>query len=126
MTVFKYFIRISLKYKWSIISYIAIFFILTIINGSNPSQGPTSFTDTKLNISIIDHSNTTLSQGLKDYLAESNNIVEPPIDEEDGKELIFLEIADAIIVIPEDFEEKVINKEKAIEVYRDDRKIEFF
>ena len=37
-----------------------------------------------------------------------------------------MEIADAIIVIPEDFEERVVNKEKAVEVYRDERKIESF
>ena len=126
MTVFKYFIRISLKYKWSILAYVVIFFMLTIINGSSPAQGPASFTDTKLNISIIDHSNSSLSKSLKGYLVERNNIVYPPKDQEDGKELIFLEIADAIIVIPEDFEERVLNKEKAIEVYRDERKIESF
>ncbi len=126
MTVFKYFIRISLKYKWSILAYVVIFFMLTIINGSNPAQGPASFTDIKLNISIIDQSNSSLSKSLKGYLVERNNIVYPPKDEVDGKELIFLEIADAIIVIPEDFEERVVNKEKAVEVYRDERKIGSF
>ena len=35
-----------------------------------------------------------------------------------------MEVADAVIVIPKDFDEKVINKEKSIEIYKDDRKVE--
>lgn len=126
MTVYKYFLRISLKYKWAMIAYVTLFFVLSIINSTSRPQSPSSFKETKLDISIIDNSNSNLSRSLIDYLAAKNNIVDPPKDLEDGKELIFLEIADAVIIIPEDFEEKVINKEKAIEVYRDDRKIESY
>lgn len=126
MTVFKYFLRISLKYKWAMAIYVSIFFMLVLINISSLSQGSTLFKETKLDVSIIDYSNSKLSQSLVNYLADKNNIIEPPKDEEDGKELIFLEIADAVIIIPEDFEEKVINKEKAIEIYKDDRKMESY
>ena len=45
-------------------------------------------------------------------------------DEEYIKEQIFLEVADAVIIIPEDFDEKVINKENSIQMYNDDRKVE--
>ncbi len=31
-----------------------------------------------------------------------------------------------MIIIPEDFEEKVIQKKKSIELYRDDRKVESY
>lgn len=126
MTVYKYFLRISLKYKWAMIAYVTLFFVLSIINSTSRPQSPSSFKETKLDISIIDNSNSNLSRSLIDYLAAKNNIVDPPKDLEDGRELVFLGAADAIIVIPEDFEEKVINKEKAIEVYRDDRKIESY
>lgn len=124
MIVYKYFIKIALRNKWAILSYTIVFFILSIINGSNSTGKETSFIETKLNIGIIDNNNSQLSNSLKDYLREKNHIVDVVQDEESIKEQIFLEVADAIIVIPKDFEENVINKEKAVEVYRDHRKIE--
>ena len=124
MTVYKYFIKIALRNKWAILSYTIVFFVLSIINGSNPTRGETSFVEAKLDIGIIDNSNSQLSNSLKDYLGDKNHIVDVGQDEESIKEQIFLEAADAIIVIPKDFDEKVINKGKSVEVYRDDRKVE--
>lgn len=124
MTVYKYFIKIALRNKWAILSYTIVFFVLSIINGSNPTRGETSFVEAKLDIGIIDNSNSQLSNSLKDYLGDKNHIVDVGQDEESIKEQIFLEAADAIIVIPKDFDEKVINKGKSVEVYRDHRKIE--
>ncbi|WP_025642250.1 ABC transporter permease [Schnuerera ultunensis] len=124
MTVYKYFIKIALRNKWAILSYTIVFFVLSIINGSSPTRGETSFVEAKLDIGIIDNSNSQLSNSLKDYLRDKNHIVDVGQDEESIKEQIFLEAADAIIVIPKDFDEKVINKEKSVEVYRDDRKVE--
>ena len=45
-------------------------------------------------------------------------------DEEYIKEQIFLQIVDGVIIIPKDFDHRVVNKEKAIYLYKDDRKIE--
>ncbi|MBW4828270.1 MAG: ABC transporter permease [Clostridiaceae bacterium] len=124
MTVFKYFIKIALRNKGVILSYTIIFFILSILNGSNPVQNKNDFIETRLNIGIIDNCNSELSNGLRDYLGKRNNIIDTMSDEEYIKEQIFLEIADAVIIIPEDFDEKVINKENSIKIYNDDRKIE--
>ncbi|QAT61902.1 ABC transporter permease [Acidilutibacter cellobiosedens] len=124
MTVYKYFIKIALRNKWAILSYTIIFFIIAALNGSSTSQREANFVETKLNVGIIDNSKSELSGELKKYLIKKNNIVEVGSDESSIKEEIFLGIADAVIVIPEDFEERVINKEKAVEVYRDDRKME--
>lgn len=124
MTVYKYFIKIALKNKGAILTYTIIFFVLTILSGIGVSQKDAKFTGTRLNIGIIDNSDSELSNGLKNYLEEKNEIVETIDDEEYIKEQIFLEMADAIVIIPEDFHEKVINKEKSVEIYKDDRKIE--
>ncbi len=124
MTVYKYFIKIALKNKVIIFSYILLFLILAIINGSNTTQGEATFMETKLNIGIIDNSNSELSKSLIEYLEKKNNIVDTMNDEEYIKEQIFLEIIDAAVIIPKDFDHKVINKEKPIELYNDDRKIE--
>ncbi|MBU5436627.1 ABC transporter permease [Tissierella sp. MSJ-40] len=126
MTVYKYFIKIALKNKGVILSYTIIFFILSIINGSTNAQRETSFMETKLDIGIVDNSGSELSKSLIEYLGKKNNIIDTISDEKYIKEQIFLEIVDAVIIIPKDFEEKVINKERAIELYNDDRKIESY
>jgi ABC-2 type transport system permease protein len=123
MTVYKYFIKIALKNKGVILSYTIIFFILSILNGGGNAQRETSFMETKFNIGIVDNSNSELSKSLVDYLGKKNNIIDTISDEKYIKEQIFLEIVDAVIVIPEDFEERVINKEKTIELFRDDRNV---
>lgn len=124
MTVYKYFIKIALKNKWTILGYTIIFFSMSLISGSGATEREPKFMETRLNIGIIDNSNSELSTGLKAYLEGKHNIVDTIDDEDYIKEQIFLERADAIIIIPEDFQEKVINKEKSIKIYNDDRKIE--
>lgn len=126
MTVYKYFIRIALKNKGVIISYMIIFFLLSIINGTNRTTQESNFIESRMNVGIIDNSNGELSKGLRSFIEAKNNIVEIIQDEDYIKEEIFLETVDAVIIIPEDFEEKVIQKEKSIELYRDDRKVESY
>ena len=124
MTVYKYFIKIALKNKWTILGYTIIFFSMSLISGSGATEREPKFMETRLNIGIIDNSNSELSTGLKAYLEGKHNIVDTIDDEDYIKEQIFLERAEAIIIIPEDFQEKVVNKEKSIEIYNDERKIE--
>ena len=124
MTVYKYFIKIALKNKWTILGYTIIFFSMSLISGSGATEREPKFMENRLNIGIIDNSNSELSTGLKDYLEGKHNIVDTIDDEDYIKEQIFLERADAIIIIPEDLEQKAINKEKSIEIYNDERKIE--
>lgn len=126
MTVYKYFIRIALKNKGVIFSYMLIFFLLSIINGTNRTTQESNFIESRMNVGIIDNSNGELSKGLRSFIEAKNNIVEIIQDEDYIKEEIFLETVDAVIIIPEDFEEKVIQKKKSIELYRDDRKVESY
>ena len=65
MTVYRYFIKIALRNKWTIIAYTIIFFILSIINSSNSTQGEASFIETKLDIGIVDNIKSQLYNGLK-------------------------------------------------------------
>ena len=124
MTVYKYFIKIALKNKGAILTYTIIFFIMSILSGASVTQREDDFMETRLNVGIIDNSSSELSNGLKKYLEGKNNIIDTIDDVDYIKEQIFLEMADAIIIIPEDFQEKVINKEDSIEIYNDERKIE--
>ncbi|WIV12965.1 ABC transporter permease [Proteiniborus sp. MB09-C3] len=123
MTVYKYFIKIALKNKGAILAYTAIFFVLSILNGGGNTQKETSFIETKFNIGIIDNSSSELSESLVNYLEKENNIAHTRSDEKYIREQVFLQVLDAVIVIPEDFEKRVINKENAIEIFKDDRNI---
>lgn len=124
MTVYKHFIKIAFRNKGVILSYTIIFFILSILNGSGNLKKETNFVETRLDIGIIDNCNSELSNSLKDYLGKKNNIFDTMADEEYIKEQIFLEVEDAVVIIPKDFDEKVIKKEISIQVYNDDRKVE--
>ncbi len=121
MTVFKYFIKIALRNKGVILSYTIIFFILSIINGNTNYNKETNFIEKKLDIGIVDNSNSELSRELVRFLEKKNNILPTSPDEKDIREQIFLGIADAVLIIPQDFEEKINSKESAIELYKDDR-----
>ncbi len=98
---------------------------MSLLSSAGASQREAEFIETKLDIGIIDYSNDELSMELKKVFrgGKKNNIVDTKEDLEYIKEQIFLEMADAIIIIPENFQEKVINKENAIEIYNDERKI---
>ncbi len=123
MTVFKYFIKSALRQKWVIIGYTAIFYMLSIINGANTESKEIAFIETSLNIGLVDESNSELSLGLIQYLEQKNTMTKMENDLDYIKDNIFLEVVDAVILIPEDFQTLVENKQEAIEIIRDDRKM---
>lgn len=123
MTVFKYFIKSALRQKWVIIGYAGIFFILSLINGANTESKEIAFMETSLNIGLVDESNSQLSLGLIQYLEGKNTMTKMDNDLDYIKDEIFLEVVDAVILIPEDFQTLVENKQRSIEIIRDDRKM---
>ncbi|NLJ78978.1 MAG: ABC transporter permease [Tissierellia bacterium] len=123
MTVYKYFMKVALKHKFIILGYSTLFLLVAIINGTIAGTEELQFVETDLNIGIIDNMDSELSRGLVGYLEENNNIEDIIEDEGYIREQIFLQALDGAIIIPRDFDEKVINKEEAIELYKDDRRI---
>lgn len=126
MIVFRYFIKIALRHKWMIISYAAIFFILSVLNGTNTEGKEISFEETRLDIGVVDNSNSELSEGLIDYLGQNNNIVKMNDDIDSMKEKIFLEVIEGAIIIPEDFEKRVIDRKESLEIVKDDMRLSSF
>lgn len=124
MTVFRYFIKSALRQKWIIIGYSLIFFTLSIINGSGSGEEKTAFMQTSLDIAVVDNSGSELSRALIDYLDKDNKIVEIKDDLDYINEEIFLYEIDAAIIIPQDFQSKVVKKEKSLEIIADDRRLE--
>ncbi len=123
MTVYKHFLKTALRQKWIILGYTVIFFVLSIINGANTESREMVFMEKSLSIGVVDNSSSELSKSLIGYLEENNSITTIKQDRDYIKEQIFLESIDAVIIIPEDFESKVKNREESIEIIRDDRKM---
>ncbi len=123
MIVYKYFMKIVLKHKGVILAYTMMFLFLSIVNGGGADQPDTQFTQTRLEIAVVDNMNSELSRGLIGYLGENNNIIPIKEDEEYIKEQIFLQILDGVVIIPTDFDEKVKNQKEAIVLYKDERKV---
>lgn len=123
MIVYKYFLKTALRQKWIILGYAAIFFMLSLLNSANTDKKEFVFEESNLNIGIVDNSNSELSRGLIEYLDEKNTIVEMEEDTNLIKEDVFLEVVDAAILIPKDFQTNVVKKEEAIEIIRDERKM---
>lgn len=123
MTVYKYFIKTAIGQKWVILGYTMIFLILSILNGADTQTKEIEFMEIGLNIGIVDKSNSNLSNELIDYLGEDNIVTEIKDDMEYIKEQIFLQVIDAVVLIPEDFQSKVESKEKSIQIIRDEKRM---
>lgn len=124
MIVYKYFIKTAIRQKWIILGYTTMFLILSILNGADTKPREIEFTEKEFNIGIVNKDTSSLSKVLVDYLEEDNNILHMEGNAENIKEQVFLEIVDGVILIPGNFETKVKNKEKSLEILRDERKIE--
>ena len=120
MIIYKYFMRIASKHKFVILGYAAIFLLLSVINSASTKDKDIQFSETKLNIGIIDNMNSELSNGLTKYLDSKHNIIDTKEDEEYIKEQLFIQMVDGVIIIPKDFDERVINKNESIKLYKND------
>lgn len=121
MTVYKYFLKLAYENKNLILMYSLIYFFMTLLFGRGLKMGSDEYMDSKLNIGYINHSDSELVNAFITSLENKNYMEEVDYTEEDIKEKIYLYMHDAVLIIPENFDERVINGEAAVEVFRDER-----
>ncbi|MDO5717620.1 MAG: ABC transporter permease [Tissierellia bacterium] len=114
MTVFKAFLKNMMAMKFAFISYLIIFGIIAFINGGNAGNIQSEFDEVSLNIAVVDHSESELSKSLIDYLKDSNQVEIVDESYEKLKEMTYLAKYDVALIIPDNFEEKVIGKQESI------------
>lgn len=122
MQVFKTFFKISLRFLPSTVIYVIIFGVLSmILPNTVQNNSSQTFTATKLKIAVIDNDNSTLSQGLYDYLNETHTIVDIGADEEKWRDELFFRNVLYILVINEAMEENIESEkyENLITAYED-------
>lgn len=122
MQVFKTFFKISLRFLPSTIVYIIIFGVLSmVLPNTVQSSSAQTFKATKLKIAVIDNDNSTISQGLYDYLDDTHTIVDIGADEETWRDDLFYRNVIYILVINEGLEQNIEsgNYENLITAYED-------
>lgn len=104
MTIFKNYFKIVKKHKFSILLYTIIFLSISIffIN-SNSSNTDTNYSEVKNKVYVEDKSNSQISKALVDYIGKKEKIVSD-LDKENLDDELFYRSIDAIVTIPEDFE----------------------
>ena len=105
MTVFRGFITITRRNLPIAIMYMVIFIAIAIMAQQARSEDETSgFQADSLDITVIDRDQSTLSEGLADYLARYHNLVETPDDPASIQDRMFYRDIQYLVTIPEGFE----------------------
>lgn len=105
MQVFKLYFKIIRACQGSLIVYLVVFLSIAVFTSRfylSPTE--TDFTDAKSKIAIIDRDGgSRLANGLTDFLAKNNTIVELPDDSEKIQDALFFRSVEYIAIIPKGF-----------------------
>lgn len=121
MTAFKYMLKLAFKQKLVILAYFAVFAIMAIANSGSSGEFDMSFSENKAEIKIINKDDSEISSSLERYLKEKTIETTYAIDEGNADEMIFLQAADAVVIIPAGFGEDFIKGQGKLKIYSDPR-----
>lgn len=111
MQVYKAFFKIIFKNLSQIMIYIVIFIFLTAFLANTNDATNTDFTETRVNIAVINHdSDTVLVEGLRDYLAENSNMINIPDDTKELQDALFYRKVEYIVTVPDGFSSRFLSE----------------
>ena len=108
MQVFKAYFRIVNKRRMLMLIYLIVFVALSAVISSmiSSSAAPAAFAETKYNISFFNEDeNAPLSDGLKQYLGQSTQIVEIGSRPQDVADALFYGHVASVVTVPRGFSE---------------------
>ncbi|MGN0394486.1 MAG: ABC transporter permease [Coprococcus sp.] len=113
MQVFKTFFMILNKYKGQVIMYVCIFCgLLTVFIKTNSKNNTTDYTKASCDFAVFDYDDSVMSQALVEYLEDGNKVITTVKDEKKSmQDALYNRDVDAIVRIPDGFEQKVISGE---------------
>ena len=104
MTVFKGFLTITKRNLGYVLMYIIIFLTITIaVQKSELTDTDKMFEQTKLDIAVIDHDKSPVSEALTDYLASRHNLIDIPDTKTAIQDNLFYRHVYYVLTIPKDF-----------------------
>jgi ABC-2 type transport system permease protein len=112
MQVFKLFYKIiPRKFLGAFIIYTVIFVgLMTFFSYSGFTQTEDAFELSKIKVSVLNHDNTPLANGLESYINSIAKPVEIKRDESSIKDALFFRETEFIVLIPEGFQENFASK----------------
>jgi ABC-2 type transport system permease protein len=107
MQVYKAFFRIILKNITQIMIYVVVFISLSVaLANTNTKPGNINFTETKVNMAFINYdSDSKLTEGLKNYLSKSTNIIDIADNTQKLQDALFFREVEYIVKVPKGFAE---------------------
>lgn len=116
MTVFKAFLKILNKNKWTIIFYTLLLVGISFLN-FNSIESSRNFEQVKPKVHIRDNDNSTLSKDFVSYISDNSEIVELNNYDEALDDAIFYRDISYYVNIPENYFDDLINgKEPSLEI----------
>lgn len=112
MQVFKTFFKIAKKHMVQVIIYTVVFLILIMLMSFSAKKTQTEqFSSKSIDITIIDHDNSELSEGIRTFLDARHNIVElEKTDAESLTDNLFYQRISYVLTIPAGFEENFLHE----------------
>lgn len=115
MQVYKSFFKVLNKYKGQMIMYLCIFCsLLTIFIKTGSASAPDGYKDKKCEFAVFDYDGTAASMAMISYLSGTNKRVDASVIRDEKTSMqnaLYNREADAIIRIPEGFEDKLVSGE---------------
>ncbi len=115
MQVYKSFFKVLNKYKGQMIMYLCIFCsLLTIFIKTGSASNPDGYKDKKCEFAVFDYDGTAASMAMISYLSETNKRLDACVIKDEKTSMqnaLYNREADAIIRIPEGFEDKLVSGE---------------
>lgn len=110
---FKSFLKIFKTQIPTLMVYLGIFLGIAAINmGLKEDKSDKGYENEKVSVAIIDKDKSELSDAIQKYLSSVNLEVEEIINTEEGmEEALFQRIVEYIIIIPENYESRILNGE---------------
>ncbi len=109
MTVFKSFFLILNQRKIPLMIYIPVFLGLCIAFSKTGDTADGSFTPTNTHYAVVDEDQSTLSQGLIDYLKQNNTVTLYDAYDSTLGDQLYYSLLDYVLVIPHGFGEAVLS-----------------
>lgn len=106
MRVFNTYFKVLKKNLGAAITYTIIFLAIAVMMASN-STNTTDFTDTKLDVAVIDNDNTTFSKNLTSYIGKKNNLVQIKNNKDTILDSIYYETVSYVLIIKKGAQDKI-------------------
>lgn len=124
MTVFKYFLKNASRRKSFLIVYFLVLMGIAILNTSGSiKRTDKSFAEYKPKIAVVNEAQSESAKNLERYCESISFIRTAPDSLKAAREMVFMEMLDAVVYIPGSFEENLLKGSSCVDILYDHKNI---